>query len=104
MRTEKTDMRTEKTENPEPPALSDEVVASLEDYLPGGVAVADDGGETLQREITAMLSRLEQGLALQSREMTPSDAFRKLSAARQAVQAAKLAMQLHHAGRAGSRD
>ncbi len=97
-------MSSEKTEHPEMPALSDDVVASLEDYLPGGVAVADDGGETLQREITAMLSRLEQGLALQRREMTPSDAFRKLSAARQAVQAAKLAMQLHHAGRAGSRN
>jgi hypothetical protein len=94
-------MRTEKT-NPESPSLSDAVIASLEDYLPGGVAVAEDGGEMLQNQITAALARLEQGLALQSRTMTPSDAFRKLTAARHAVQAAKLAMQLHNAGREAS--
>ena len=36
--------------------------------------------------------------------MTPTEEFRKLVAARQAVQAAKLAMQLHHAGRQGRKD
>lgn len=80
------------------PALSDEIVARLEDYLPGGTAVAEDGGTLLQNQIVAALAQLEQRLSNQSRTMMPADEFQKISAARQAVQAAKLAMQLHHAG------
>jgi chromosome segregation ATPase len=45
-----------------------------------------------------MLTRLERRLEQQSREMKPSEEYRQLSAARQAVQAAALAMQLYHAG------
>lgn len=78
--------------------LSDEVVASLEDYLPGGVAADDDGGQSMQDRIIAALASMERRLSDQSRAMVPTEAFKKLVAARQAVQAAKLAMQLHHAG------
>ncbi len=78
--------------------LSDAVVACLEDYLPGGVAVDADGGKSMQDRVIATLSDLERRLSEQSRTMAPTEAFRKLVAARQAVQAARLAMQLHHAG------
>ncbi len=80
------------------PELSDDIVARLEDYLPGGSAVGEDGGVILQNQIITTLAQLEQRLANQSRTMMPADEFQKVSAARQAAQAAKLAMQLHHAG------
>jgi hypothetical protein len=91
-------MKPETNETSGAPALSDAIVASLEDYLPGGTAVAEDGGTLLQNQIAAALTQLEERLSNQSRTMLPTEEFRKISAARQAVQAAKLAMQLHQAG------
>ena len=91
-------MRPEANQNPGVPELSDEIVARLEEYLPGGTAVDEDGGTSLQNQIVATLTLLEQRLSKQSRTMMPAEEFQKISAARQAVQAAKLAMQLHHAG------
>ncbi len=97
-------MTADTKDHPAPLALSDAAVANLEDHLPGGNAVADDGGQSLQNRITATLSQLEQRLSHQSRAMMPGDEFRKMVAARQAVQAAKLAMQLHQAGHQGKAD
>ena len=97
-------MKADSGEKPAALALSDAAVASLEDYLPGGSAAGEDGGEALHGEVTAMLAQLDRRLSAQSRAMTPTEEFRKLVAARQAVQAAKLAMQLHHAGRQGGKD
>lgn len=84
--------------------LSDAAVANLEDYLPGGSAAGEDDGKALHDEVTSMLAQLDRRLSAQSRAMTPTEEFRKLVAARAAVQAAKLAMQLHHAGRQGAKD
>lgn len=97
-------MKTLTRDTPEPLELSDAEVASLEDYLPGGRLVADDGGISLQHRIATRLAQLDQRLSDKSREMMPTDEFRKLVAARQAVQAAMLAMQLHHAGNQHSQD
>ncbi len=97
-------MKADSGEKPATLALSDAAVASLEDYLPGGSAAGEDGGKALQDEVIAMLAQLDRRLSTQSRAMTPTEEFRKLVAARQAVQAAKLAMQLHHAGRQGGKD
>ena len=91
-------MKTDTGDKQQVPSLGDAQVASLEDYLPGGEAAGSDGGKSLQTRIVAALAQLDQRLSGQSREMIPASDFRQLVAARQAVQAARLAMQLHHAG------
>ncbi len=77
--------------------VSDDMIADLARYLN-----ENDGPEknakSLHKTIDETLSQLELRLEQQSREMKPSEEYRQLSAARQAVQAAALAMQLYHAG------
>ena len=77
--------------------VTDDMVADLAHYLDGSKD-AEKNAESLPKTIDDMLTRLERRLEQQSREMKPSEEYRQLSAARQAVQAAALAMQLYHAG------
>jgi chromosome segregation ATPase len=77
--------------------VTDDMVADLAHYLDGNKD-SEKNAESLSKTIDDMLTRLERRLEQQSREMKPSEEYRQLSAARQAVQAAALAMQLYHAG------
>ena len=77
--------------------VTDDMVADLAHYLDGSKD-SEKNAESLSKTIDDMLTRLERRLEQQSREMKPSEEYRQLSAARQAVQAAALAMQLYHAG------
>ncbi len=77
--------------------VTDDMVADLAHYLDGSKD-SEKNAESLPKRIDDMLARLERRLEQQSREMKPSEEYRQLSAARQAVQAAALAMQLYHAG------
>ena len=77
--------------------VTDDMVADLAHYLDGSKD-SEKNTESLSKTIDDMLTRLERRLEQQSREMKPSEEYRQLSAARQAVQAAALAMQLYHAG------
>jgi hypothetical protein len=48
------------------------------------------------------LDQLQARLVIEGRKMQPSDEYEQINAARQAVQAATLAMQLYSAGRQNS--
>lgn len=74
--------------------ISDDMVASLEDFLR-----VDDGGQ-LAREIIAALERLQARLEADSRQMHLRSTFQAIDAAQQAVQAGLLVMALHEAGNA----
>ena len=74
--------------------ISDDMVASLEDFLR-----VDDGGQ-LAREIIAALERLQARLEADGRQMHLRSTFQAIDAAQQAVQAGLLVMALHEAGNA----
>lgn len=78
--------------------LDDDMVANLEHYLSPGENT-DPEQKTLLDQIIKTLDQLQDRLVVESREMRPSDEFEQINAARQAVQAAALAMQLYSAGR-----
>jgi chromosome segregation ATPase len=82
--------------------VTDDMVADLAHYLDGSKD-SEKNAESLPKRIDDTLARLERRLEQQGREMKPSEQHRQLSAARQAVQAAALAMQLYHAGRQDDR-
>ncbi len=94
-------MSAKKTEPSDAVVLDDAMVASLEDYLPGGEKAAGDGSR-LQQQILEVLQRLDQRLSQKRNQMLQSDDYQKLVAARQAVQGAQLAMELHETGRSMS--
>ncbi len=77
--------------------ISDDMVASLEDFLR-----ADDKGE-LTAEVTAALERLQQRLESEGQKMHLRSTFKVIDAARQAVQAGLLTMALYEAGNARHR-
>jgi len=77
--------------------LSDDMVANLENYLPGGSA-ADMEAEQLLGRITSVLQGLEIKLQRQGRELKPTEQHQQHKAAQQAVQAALVALQLYSAG------
>ncbi len=77
--------------------ISDDMVASLEDFLR-----SDDKGE-LAAEVTAALERLQQRLESEGQKMHLRSTFKAIDAARQAVQAGLLTMALYEAGNARHR-
>ena len=77
--------------------LDDDMVANLEHYLKLA-GHPDRKTKPLLDQIMETLEQLEARLLIQSRAMQPSDEYRQISAARQAVQAAIVAMQLFSAG------
>ena len=79
------------------PELTDDMVATLEEFLPGG-GLAGTRGDALNAAITAALTNMEQRLATRSRTPQSPEQFEALSAARRAVQGGELALQLHQAG------
>lgn len=91
-------MKTENAVNPILDPLSDAQVASLEEYLSGSAADSEDGGKQLKDQINAALTEIDERVSSLSRTMLSPEEFRQLVAARQAVQAARLAMDLHRAG------
>lgn len=94
-------MSPRKTEPSDTLVLDDAMVASLEDYLPGGEKAAGDGSQ-LQQQILEALQRLDERLSQKRNELLQPDDYQKLVGARQAVQGAQLAMQLQEAGRSMS--
>jgi hypothetical protein len=78
--------------------LDDDMVANLDHYL--SLSQKTDLKQTpLLDHIMKRLDQLQARLVIESRKMRPSDEHQQISAARQAVQAATLAMQLYSAGR-----
>lgn len=84
-----------------PPLLTDAMVASLEDYLPGG-SHADSAEESakLEAQIRRSLKRLEERLAASSRHLQSPEQFKALAAASEAAQGGQSTLQLLEAGRA----
>ncbi len=78
--------------------LDDDMVANLDHYLSLGQNT-DPKQKPLLDQIMKTLDQLQARLVIESRKMRPSDEHQQISAARQAVQAATLAMQLYSAGR-----
>jgi len=81
-----------------PLELSDDMVANLENYLPGSPP-ADKNEALLLDRIVDKLDQLDQRLQQEGRELKNSTEFTQHCAAQQAVQAAILAIQLDTAGR-----
>lgn len=79
------------------PVLTDEMVATLEAFLPGGHSAGVEG-DILKAAIAEALTRMEQRLAISSHTPQSPEQFQALSAARQAVQGGVLAWQLRQAG------
>ncbi len=90
-----------KRESCTPPPLTDAMVASLEEYLPGG-SHAGNAAESsmLEVQIRKALTRLEERLAASSRQLQSPGQFKALAAAREAVQSGQSTLQLLEAGRA----
>ncbi|MBU3709893.1 MAG: hypothetical protein FGM20_12430 [Burkholderiaceae bacterium] len=84
-----------------PPELTDDMVATLEEFLPGG-SLADGNGEALNAAITTALTQMEQRFAISARTPQSPEQFEALSAVRRAVQGGQLAWQLHQAGRSAN--
>lgn len=80
-----------------PLEMTDDMVATLEEFLPGG-SLADGNGGALNAAISTALTQMEQRLAIRSRKPQSPEQFEALSAARRAVQGGELAWQLYHAG------
>ncbi len=78
--------------------LDDDMVANLEHYLSLSENT-DPKQKSLLDQIMKKLDQLQARLVIEGREMRPSDEYEQINAARQAVQAAALAMQLYSAGR-----
>ena len=78
--------------------LDDDMVANLDHYLSLGQNT-DPKQKPLLDQIMKTLDQLQARLVIESRKMRPSDEHQQIIAARQAVQAATLAMQLYSAGR-----
>jgi hypothetical protein len=81
--------------------LDDDMVANLEHYL----SISDNTDpkqKPLLDQIMKTLDQLQARLVIEGRKMQPSDEYEQINAARQAVQAATLAMQLYSAGRQNS--
>jgi ribose 1,5-bisphosphokinase PhnN len=81
-----------------PLELSDDMVANLENYLPGS-PLADKNEALLLDRIVDKLDQLDQRLQQEGRELKNSTEFTQHRAAQQAVQAAILTIQLDTAGR-----
>ena len=77
--------------------LSDDMVANLENYLPGG-STDDKEAQLLLDRITSVLQGLEIKLQRQGRELKPTEQYQEHKAAQQAVQAALVALKLYSAG------
>ena len=77
--------------------LSDDMVANLENYLPGG-STDDKEAQLLLDRITSVLQGLEIKLQRQGRELKPTEQYQQHKAAQQAVQAALVALKLYSAG------
>jgi hypothetical protein len=78
--------------------LDDDMVANLEHYL----SISDNTDpkqKPLIDQIMKTLDQLQARLVIEGRKMQPSDEHQQINAARQAVQAAALTMQLYSAGR-----
>jgi hypothetical protein len=78
--------------------LDDDMVANLEHYL----SISDNTDpkqKPLLDQIMKTLDQLQARLVIEGRKMQPSDEHQQINAARQAVQAAALTMQLYSAGR-----
>ncbi len=92
-------MRTPKSCSP--PPLTDAMVASLEDYLPGGACVGNAAESTaLEAQIRNALLQLEERLAASRRQLQSPGQFKALAAASEAVQSGQSILQLLDAGRA----
>lgn len=78
--------------------LTDDMVANLEHYLSQSENTESKQTPLLD-QIMKALDQLQARLAIEGRELRLSDEHEKITAARQAVQAAALAMQLYSAGR-----
>jgi guanylate kinase len=78
--------------------LSDDMVANLENYLPGSPSAEKNAALLLDR-IVDTLDQIDQRLQQAGRELKNSTEFKQHRAAQQAVQAAILAIQLDTAGR-----
>ena len=81
--------------------LDDDMVANLEHYLSLNEN-ADLKTNPLLDQMMETLVQLQDRLVIEGRKMQPSDEYEQINAARQAVQAATLAMQLYSAGRQNS--
>ena len=81
--------------------LDDDMVANLENYLSIS-DITDPKQKPLLDQIMKTLDQLQARLVIEGRKMQPSDEHQQINAARQAVQAAALAMQLYSAGRQNS--
>ena len=81
-----------------PIELSDDMVANLENYLPGSPQT-DKNAALLLDQIVDKLDQLDQRLQQEGRVLKNSTEFKQHRAAQQAVQAAILAIQLDTAGR-----
>jgi hypothetical protein len=81
--------------------LDDDMVANLEHYLSDSDNT-DSKQKPLLDQIMKTLDQLQARLVIEGRKMQPSDEYEQINAARQAVQAATLAMQLYSAGRQNS--
>lgn len=81
-----------------PPELTNDMVATLEEFLPGG-SLADGNGEALNAAIRTALTLMEQRLAISARTPQSPEQFEVLAAARRAVQGGELAWHLYQAGR-----
>ncbi len=78
--------------------LDDDMVANLEHYLSISDST-DPKQKPLLDQIMKTLDQLQARLVIEGRKMQPSDEHQQINAARQAVQAAALTMQLYSAGR-----
>ena len=78
--------------------LDDDMVANLENYLSIS-DITDPKQKPLLYQIMKTLDQLQALLVIEGRKMQPSDEHQQINAARQAVQAAALTMQLYSAGR-----
>jgi hypothetical protein len=78
--------------------LDDDMVANLEHYLSDSDNT-DPKQKPLLDQIMKTLDQLQARLVIEGRKMQPSDEHQQINAARQAVQAATLTMQLYSAGR-----
>ena len=78
--------------------LDDDMVANLEQYLSDSDNT-DPKQKPLLDQIMKTLDQLQARLVIEGRKMRPSDEHQQINAARQAVQAAALTMQLYSAGR-----
>lgn len=78
--------------------LHDDMVANLDHYLSLSEKT-DPTQKPLLDQIMKTLDQLQARLVVEGRKMRLSDEHQQITAARQAVQAATLAMQLYTAGR-----